>query len=103
MWSLLDHPDAVTVLGPPYSADNWHGLSVYHPDRVTTIGNVRVVMSMQGMLTPSNAAYAALFRRRAVKYIRIEVDGVTVWETWSGEMPPTVPCAAHPEPLTSGR
>ena len=67
---------------------NWFGVSTFSPDWIAMTDRVFILQSLNGISTPWNDRYDALFNTMAVRYMRIEMDGEKVWETWSGEAPP---------------
>jgi hypothetical protein len=73
---------------PKPDGNNWMGVSVYQPDLLVTLGDITMGISLQGSLTPYNAKYAALFDAAAIKYIGISKAGKTIYQTWTGELPP---------------
>jgi hypothetical protein len=73
---------------PKPDGNNWMGVSVYHPDLLVNLADVEVTISLQGRWTPYNEKYAALFDAAAIKYIGISKAGKTIYQTWTGELPP---------------
>lgn len=71
------------------ASGNWFGVSAYAPDWYFVMPSGAIItMSLQGGYTPYNPDYEGLFNAIAVKYLRVEIGGAKLWETWSGEIPP---------------
>ena len=72
--------------------NNWFGVSTYHPDVVLIKGDNRLILSLNGRVPrndqPLLDKLMPLFQSMSVKYICIKVGDNTIYETWTGEIPP---------------
>lgn len=67
--------------------NNWMGVSTYHPDARFIKGDIKVILSLQGVLSPPKEGIQELWDNMAVKYIEISRSGTIVFQTWTGELP----------------
>lgn len=79
-----------TPLPKDFRADsNWFGVSKQHPDAIISRGEKKIILSLQGMLTPesSDEKVQNLISELGVKYICFKSNDVILYESFFGEMP----------------
>ena len=67
---------------------NWFGTSLYEPDTIFVKDEIQMVMSLGGVEAPYNEKYKQLFDQKSIKYIRIQKKNKTLYEDWTGNLPP---------------
>lgn len=71
--------------------NNWFGLSMQHPDLILEKGAKKIIMSLNGMLSPIpdniTAEWETLARSMAIKYIAFKCNEKVLYETHHGELP----------------
>lgn len=82
-------PHTLCSIGNLNPRANWHGVSVYEPDWILKKGDLEIVMSLQGMISPRGYDKKIMdgFKNGTIKYIGLFNGETIIYQDWFGNLP----------------